>query len=81
LGDFEVEGVLGLCFFRGEQKTDNPKELSVKNGGDIRDRTVDPYTASVMLSQLSYAPVLTVQYKLKLWSIDIFVQFTSNEIY
>ena len=30
---------------------------NISNGGDERDRTADLYTASVTLSQLSYAPI------------------------
>jgi hypothetical protein len=35
----------------------------VKNGGAGRDRTDDPQTASLMLSQLSYSPIIQ-SYKL-----------------
>ena len=52
----------------GKKKPSHPTFLknigsrTLQNGGPERDRTADLYTASVALSQLSYGPLLNLQY-------------------
>ena len=36
--------------------------INCKNGGARRDRTADPLLAKQVLSQLSYGPLLTIEY-------------------
>ena len=43
---------------KGKEKTAHFNETSGFDGGDGEDRTLDLHTASVALSQLSYAPII-----------------------
>jgi hypothetical protein len=46
-----------------KENPQNQKSCGFINGGAGRDRTDDPQTASLMLSQLSYSPLETLSEK------------------